>query len=110
MSGEAWDVLHSPGEPDQHWTTDNVGEAAPGVLTPLSWSVWGDVGDRMTRGVCLRMGVFSAADHRDYPRIVRPFYGRLALRVEYLATVGDRRPGPAARTWWRTCSAVSRIR
>lgn len=93
MLGEDWDVLHSPDPADSHWSTDNVGEAAPGVLTPLSWSMWGRTGDRMPREVAYRMGIFSAADRRQFPPIVRPFYGRIALRMEYLATVGDRMPG-----------------
>jgi len=90
---EPWDVLHDPGPADQHWTTDNVGEAAPGVLSPLSMSMWLDVGDRMPREVLYRMGVFSARDRAEFPLIVRPFFGRIALRVEYMAAVGDRMPG-----------------
>ena len=92
MGGEAWDTLHDPGSPDSHWSTDNVGEAAPGVLTPLSWSMWGATGDRMPREIAFRMGVFSARDRREFPPIVRPFYGRIAMRMEYLAAVGDRMP------------------
>jgi len=93
MAHEPWDVLHDPGPPDTHWTTDNVGEAAPGVLTPLSWSLWGSVGDRMSRDIAYRIGVFSPRDRAEFPLIVRPFYGRIALQVEYLARVGDRMPG-----------------
>jgi hypothetical protein len=93
VPGEGWDVLHDPGPGDSHWSTDNVGEAAPGVLSPLSWSMWGATGDRMPREVAYRMGIFSAADRRRFPPIVRPFYGRIALRMEYLATMGDRMPG-----------------
>jgi pyruvate,water dikinase len=93
MAGEPWDTLHDPGPPDSHWSTDNVGEAAPGVLTPLSWSMWGATGDRMSREIAYRMGVFSSADRGGFPRITRPFYGRIALRMEYVAAVGDRMPG-----------------
>ena len=39
--------LHKPGAPETHWTTDNVGEALPGVATPLGWSVWESGSDRM---------------------------------------------------------------
>ena len=93
MPGEPWDVLHDPGPADSHWSTDNVGEAAPGVLSPLSWSMWGTTGDKFPREIAYQMGVFSAADRREFPLIVRPFYGRIALSLEYLATVGDRMPG-----------------
>ncbi len=32
---DAWDPLHEPSWPNEHWSTANVGEALPGVLTPL---------------------------------------------------------------------------
>ena len=91
--GEPWDVMHDPGDDDAHWSTDNVGEAAPGVLTPFSWSMWRATGDGMPRRIAYLMGVFSREDLEHFPEIVRPFYGRLGMRMEYLATVGDRMPG-----------------
>src|SRR2546423_15709004 len=93
MAGEAWDVLHEPDTTDGHWSTDNVGEAAPGVLTPLSWSIWRSVGDRAPREVAFRLGAFSRRDRRDFPDIIRPFYGRIALRTEFVGLIGDRMPG-----------------
>ena len=93
MGGEPWDVLHDPGAPDEHWSTDNVGEAAPGVLTPLSWSIWRTVGDRAPREVAFRLGAFSRRDRRDFPDIIRPFYGRIAIRMEFVGLIGDRMPG-----------------
>jgi phosphohistidine swiveling domain-containing protein len=93
MAHEYWDVLHDPGPPEAHWSTDNVGEAAPGVLSPFSWSMWGKTGDSMPRRIAHRMGVFSDDDLKSFPPIVRPFYGRIAMRMEYLAAVGDRMPG-----------------
>ena len=38
---DSWDNLHGPSRPEHHWSTDNVGEAAPGVLSPLSGSILG---------------------------------------------------------------------
>ena len=93
MAGEAWDVLHEPDTTDGHWSTDNVGEAAPGVLTPLSWSIWRTVGDRAPREVAFRLGAFSRRDRRDFPDIIRPFYGRIAIRMEFVGLIGDRMPG-----------------
>jgi phosphohistidine swiveling domain-containing protein len=93
MAGEDWDTLHDPGPSQAHWSTDNVGEAAPGVLSPFSWSMWGRTGDAMPRRIAHRMGVFSDSDLKDFPPIVRPFYGRIAMRMEYLAAIGDRMPG-----------------
>lgn len=91
------DPMHQPGTAEAHWCTDNVGEAAPGVLTPLGASVWGIVGDSAPREVAYRIGVFNrterapAATARD--RVATVFFGRFAMRVEYMATVGDRMPG-----------------
>jgi pyruvate,water dikinase len=93
LTDESWDTLHDPGDEDAHWSTDNVGEAAPGVLTPFSWSMWGPTGDGMPRRIAYSMGVFSRDDLAHFPLIVRPFYGRIAMRMEYLAAVGDRMPG-----------------
>src|SRR5260370_29973049 len=92
MAGEAWDVLHEPATADGHWSPDNVGAAAPGVLTPLSWSIWRTVGDRAPREVAYRLGAFSGRDRRDFPDIVRPFYGRIAIRMEFVGPFGDRIP------------------
>ncbi len=89
----AFDPLHQPGGPHEHWSTDNVGEAMPGVLSPLGASVWDTVANSMLGGVAWSLGVFSAAE-RDQPhRYFRLFYGRGALQVEFMALVGDRMPG-----------------
>jgi phosphohistidine swiveling domain-containing protein len=94
---DPWDPLHEPGPPGSHWSTVNVGEALPGVASPLGFSIWADIGDRMCRDLSYRLGVFGAAervvpaDPRD--RIIRPFHGRIAMRMEWLASVGDRMPG-----------------
>jgi phosphohistidine swiveling domain-containing protein len=87
------DPLHNPGEPGEHWSTDNIGEAMPGVLSPLGASVWDTVANNMLGGVAHALGVFSAAERDSPHRWFRLFYGRGALQVEYLALVGDRTPG-----------------
>ena len=92
-SDDPWDPLHAPGGPDEHWSTDNVGEAVPGVLTPLGWSVWGAVGDNMVKQIAYGLGRLQPRRAGSDHRYVRIFYGRAALQVEYLATVGDRMPG-----------------
>lgn len=61
-------VLHSTTRPDRAWTRGNIGEAVPGLFTPLSWSVTGpavDLGVRggfHTIGVLSRREVFSSPD------------------------------------------------
>jgi phosphohistidine swiveling domain-containing protein len=91
------DPMHQPGTAQAHWCTDNVGEAAPGVLTPLGASVWAIVGDSAPREVAYRIGVFSSAECAPAAsaseRVATVFFGRFAMKVEYMATVGDRMPG-----------------
>lgn len=94
---DAWDPLHQPGRDETHWSTVNVGEALPGVATPLGWTIWSDIGDRMCRDLSYAIGVFDAAERRQPPpgpdRIITTFFGRIAMRSEWLADVGDRMPG-----------------
>jgi rifampicin phosphotransferase len=92
-----WDPLHSRSAPALHWSVDNLGEAAPGVLTPLGWSLWRDVGERACREAFYRLGALRA-DERGAPddpadRILRIFHGRLALQVDFVAATGNRMPG-----------------
>jgi phosphohistidine swiveling domain-containing protein len=95
--GDAWDPLHKPGRLVRHWTTDNVGEAAPGVLTPLSWTMWEPVGEMALRRVAYAVGAFTREEATAAPpdgdRICRVFYGRLAQPVEIFVAFGDRMPG-----------------
>jgi pyruvate,water dikinase len=67
------------------------------VATPLGWSIWSDIGDRMCRDLSYAIGVFDGDERRQPPpgpdRIITPFYGRVTMRMEWLAVVGDRVPG-----------------
>jgi phosphohistidine swiveling domain-containing protein len=93
---EGWDVLNDPSDPHLHWTTGNIGEAVPGVQTPLSWSLWGATIEEGMRLSMRDMGAFSRAESRLPPkgrRLCQVFYGRGALSVELLARLGDRMPG-----------------
>jgi phosphohistidine swiveling domain-containing protein len=91
------DPTHIPGPDDAHWSTDNVGEALPGAATPLGWTIWSDTGDRMIRDAMFALGVFDRLERiqpvRLDNRIIQPFHGRVAIRIEWLASVGDRMPG-----------------
>lgn len=97
---EAWDPLHAFSRPDEHWTRTNVGEAMPGVLTPLGWTFWGGNAERAFRGAIADMGVLTAAE-RAVPAdpntwTMRPFYGRIGWNVDFFAIIGDRMPGTSA--------------
>jgi phosphohistidine swiveling domain-containing protein len=94
---DSWDPLHDHSAPTLHWSTDNLGEAAPGVLTPLGWSLWRDIGERASREALHRLGALDGrervAPEDPDQRILRIFFGRVAMQVEFLSTLGDRMPG-----------------
>jgi pyruvate,water dikinase len=94
---EGRDPLHGTSDPDWMWTTTNIGEAMPGVLTPLGYTVWSAIAERATRR-CFR--ALGALPHRDVDvptgvedRLIGIFYGRPAFRVEFFCRMGDRLPG-----------------
>jgi pyruvate,water dikinase len=91
------DPLHMVSEPHHHWARSNLGEAMPGVLTPLSWSLWSVAAERGARESAYRVGAIPGRE-RQMPeaagrRIIRIFYGRPAMLVEHMAMIGDRMPG-----------------
>ncbi|MGY4102968.1 PEP/pyruvate-binding domain-containing protein [Nocardia sp. R16R-3T] len=89
------DPIHSDSGVDgSHWTTANVGEAMPGVQTPLSWTIWRGTVDRGMREGAYALGAFSAAERdADDEMLVDIFFGRVAERVSFLGLLGDRIPG-----------------
>jgi len=90
-----FDPMNGPGAPDEHWSTDNVGEAMPGVLSPLGASVWDSVANHMLGRVAHGLGVFSAAERDSAHRYFRLFYGRGALQVEPASLPVHRREAAA---------------
>lgn len=89
--------LHCPGSPATHWTTDNVGEAMPGVASPLGWSIWDSDSDSCNRELFYRIGIISRAERDSLGPVAEPviriFYGRIAMCMEWLGMIGDRMPG-----------------
>lgn len=94
---DSWDNLTSYSAPGVHWSTSNLGEAMPGVQTPLSWSIWETGVEAALREAAFAVGALTARERaiptRPEDRFILPFFGRPALRVEFLAMVGDRMPG-----------------
>ena len=94
---DGWDPLDSPSDPNLHWATSNLGEACPGVLTPLSWSVWQPVVERSAREAAFAIGALTRRERRlpaeVGDRYIRIFKGRPAMQVEFMAMLGDRLPG-----------------
>lgn len=94
------DPVHGWSAPTSYWSTSNLAEAMPGVLTPLGWSVWGPAAELGARHAFYAMGAIPAADRAIPPagedRFINIFFGRPAARVDYLASIGDRMPGTSA--------------
>lgn len=92
---DTWDPLHNVADPDVYWTTGNVGEALPGVLTPLTWTIW-HAAETMAREMGYRMGAFSRRERvvpAEHERFIQVFYGRVAMQAGYLGALGDRNAG-----------------
>jgi len=90
-------VFDGDWNPDVYWTTTNFGEAAPGVLTPMSWHLWSEGGEETTRHVFNALGALERsrvrvpADSRQ--RLIGQFHGRIAHNVDILIEMADRLPG-----------------
>ena len=76
-------LLHTESRPGRFWSTANVGEALPGVVTPLGWSVWGPSIELAMKQAFWSTGALPAskvvvpADTDE--RAVTVFWGRGAL-------------------------------
>ncbi|MFE3729610.1 PEP/pyruvate-binding domain-containing protein [Nocardia sp. NPDC059154] len=90
-------TTHGDLDPEQYYSTANLGEAAPGVLAPLTWSVWGPGAEIAARYGFVQMGVLerSKADVPDEPheRIIQIAYGRAVASVSAFYEMGERIPG-----------------
>lgn len=93
---DAWDVLDEEIGPATTWTRVNVGEAVPGVPTPLTWTWMGPASDVGVSRAWVNMGVFPARDAARKPAVEDRFVaisgGRALLNLDRLRAIGDRIP------------------
>jgi len=91
------DPLHERSAPETFWTTVNVGEAMPGVPTPLSWSMFAIGNEVSVPRTYYRLGVLPKREvlrtRRIDDRFAAVFYGRAAMNVTRLRAVADLTPG-----------------
>jgi pyruvate,water dikinase len=90
-------ILHAEAPEGSSWSSINLAEAVPGVMTPLTASVWVPASETGLRLPFYAMGVLEAR-RRSIPRdpadrITGAFYGRMAVRVDFLCEIGDLVPG-----------------
>jgi len=92
-----WDPLQGSTKAVHPWTTTNLGEAVPGIVTPLCTSQWADGGDLTARRVGYAIGVMSKKELEQPDdlgeRITRFFYGQCSTNLNYMGLIGDRMPG-----------------
>jgi phosphohistidine swiveling domain-containing protein len=97
MGAVSWDPLHAASPAGRVWSRSNIGEALPGVLTPLTWDLWEVASEGATRHAFHAMGAATRAEakvptDRDQ-RFMRAFYGRGAAQLDFLCAMGNRIPG-----------------
>lgn len=99
------DPLHGRSRPGAAWTTTNVGEAVPGVQTPLGWSIWGPVGEEGLRRAFHTLGALDRSEialpTASEDRLFSAFYGRIALQLDILCAWADRIPGTSGEAMAR---------
>lgn len=93
----AANALHSMSPPGATWSSVNLAEAVPGVMTPLCASVWVPASELGLREPFVAMGALPV-DRGGIPadpaeRITNAFFGRMAVRVDFLCEMGDLIPG-----------------
>ena len=100
MTSDALSLYHTESAKGCFWSTANVGEALPGVVTPFGWSVWGPAIDLGMKDAFKQTGalepervVYNAEADK---RAVTVFHGRGALSVNFLCEMGNRLPGTSA--------------
>jgi pyruvate,water dikinase len=104
---EVWDPLHAPRALDGTWTTCNIGEALPGVPTPLGWAIWCVPAQQSVLNAFYAIGALKRSETRLSPdpddQFIWAFYGRGAINVDVMAGFADRIPGtsgPALAEQW----------
>lgn len=94
---EAENALHAIAPEGSSWSSINLAEAVPGVMTPLCASAWVPASELGLREPFHAMGVLAGSEvgipEDPADRITNAFFGRMAVRVDFLCRIGDLVPG-----------------
>jgi pyruvate,water dikinase len=86
--------------PDRYWTTANIGEATPDVVSALCWSFWGPQAEAAARRAYHAFGILSrhelAVPASTDDLLTGWFFGRPALNVDVLRPLFGSLPGVSA--------------
>ncbi len=89
--------LHIPATGAVAWTRGNLGEALPGLCTPLSWTFFGPATEDGIRGGFHLIGALSRAEvptpAEVGQRFVTPIHGWPAANIDMMARMAERMPG-----------------
>jgi pyruvate,water dikinase len=90
-------LLHEVSPDGVRWTTVNMAEVLPGVLTPLAWTFWREPCESGLRGAFADAGLL-ACDEITAPddlagRLTGLFHGRLAGNLTLVCKLCDSMPG-----------------
>lgn len=92
-----YDPLHEPIAQDVRWTTRNVGEAIPGIPTPLTWSLWGDAINEGSRILYRTLGLYSpvelAAQRANGTSTITISHGHPVAVIDTFSVAMSRVPG-----------------
>ncbi|MEA2169445.1 MAG: rifampicin phosphotransferase, partial [Solirubrobacteraceae bacterium] len=94
--------VHQPGRAAR-WTTANIDEGLPGVVTPLTWSFYFPAVEEATRAAWFGLGAMTRAE-RPVPaaideRFFTVVFGRGAANVDRFGEMADRMPGASAEAF-----------
>jgi phosphohistidine swiveling domain-containing protein len=91
------DPIHTRSGPTTFWTTVNAAEALPGVVTPLTWTLYAPVVEISVRTAFAELGVLRRREvlWPDDPneRFIGVFHGRAAVNLDRFRAMADRSPG-----------------
>jgi pyruvate,water dikinase len=97
LSTTVTDPIRGSSEPDRFWTTTNLGEACPDVMTPMCWSVWEESAELGWLYSMYALGVIPKRRVRVSPDVndrgLSCFYGRQALNVDAIKQIMAGLPG-----------------
>jgi pyruvate,water dikinase len=97
---EFHDPTHGGSEPERYWTTANVGEAVPDILSPMCWSFWGPGLEAGGRRAYHDFGILSRHEldvSSDPDQLLTSyFYGRPAMNMDLLRVLFNAMPGMTA--------------
>lgn len=97
MATEIFDPTRGTSEPGRYWTSTNLGEATPEVLSPMCLTAWAEqaelgwLGCMNDFGVLPKSKVVASPDVND--RGLSVFFGRQALNVDAIREVTANLPG-----------------